>query len=130
MEKKLLSIAAAIIQRSNRENPADAVLRSHLKAQRGLSQIQSAQVTRTVFGCFRWFGWLDQQQPLDDQIEHALELARSFVNNPAEFSDNDLKARAVPSWLTGEMEITPDWARAIQSEPKLWLRARPGRGKA
>lgn len=130
MEKKLLNIAATIIQRSNRENPADAVLRSHFKARRGLSQIQSAQISRTVFGYFRWFGWLDKRQPLDDQIEHAVELARSFANNPVEFSDNDLKTRAVPNWLNDEMEITPDWARAIQSEPKLWLRASPGEGRA
>jgi 16S rRNA (cytosine967-C5)-methyltransferase len=27
------------------------------------------------------------------------------------------------------MEITPAWARAIQSEPKLWLRAKPGHGR-
>jgi 16S rRNA (cytosine967-C5)-methyltransferase len=30
--------------------------------------------------------------------------------------------------LKEEMEITPDWARAIQSEPRIWLRARPGQG--
>jgi 16S rRNA (cytosine967-C5)-methyltransferase len=128
MEKKLLGLAAAIIQRSNRDNPADAVLRSHLKAQRGLSQIPSAHVTRTVFGYFRWLGWLDQRQSLEDQIEHASELARSYANNPVEFSDSDLTIRAVPIWLKEEMEITPDWARAIQSEPKIWLRARPGQG--
>ena len=27
-----------------------------------------------------------------------------------------------------EMDIAPAWARAIQAEPKLWLRAQPGQG--
>lgn len=130
METNLLNLAAAIIQRSDRDHRADAILRSHLKAQRSLSQIQSAQVTRAVFAYFRWFGWLDQGRPLHGQIGYALQLAQTFSSNPFEFSDDDLKTRAVPQWLCDEMEITPEWLRAIQSEPKIWLRARPGQGKA
>jgi 16S rRNA (cytosine967-C5)-methyltransferase len=130
MEPDLLNLVATIIQRSSRERPADAVLRSHLTAQRGLSQIRSAQVSRAVFSYFRWFGWLDPQQRLHEQVEHDLQLARQFAHSPGEFSDDDLKARAVPKWLSGEMEITPDWLRAIQAEPKIWLRARPGKGRA
>jgi len=130
MENKLLNLAGTCIQRSDRDHPADAVLRSHLKTQRGLSRIQSAQVSRAVFAYFRWFGWLDSNQPLHDQIDHALELARGFANNTIEFSDEDLKARAVPEWLNDEMNVAPEWLRAIQSEPKLWLRARPGQGRA
>jgi 16S rRNA (cytosine967-C5)-methyltransferase len=130
MENKLLTLAATIIQRSSREQPADSVLRSHLKAQRGLSQIQSAMVSRAVFGYFRWFGWLDQRQPLHAQIDHALQLARKFSDNPLEVSDNDLKSRAVPEWLQNEMDVTPEWLRAIQSEPKIWLRARAGQATA
>jgi 16S rRNA (cytosine967-C5)-methyltransferase len=130
MEKNLLTLAATIIQRSNREHPADTVLRSHLKAQRGLSQIQSAHVSRAVFAYFRWFGWLDQCQHLHDQIDHALQLARKFSDTPLNFSEADLMTFAVPRWLRDVMEITPAWLRAIQSEPKIWLRARPGQGKA
>jgi 16S rRNA (cytosine967-C5)-methyltransferase len=130
MENNLLTLTATIIQRSSREQPADSVLRSHLKAQRGLSQIQSAMVSRAVFAYFRWFGWLDQRQPLHDQIDHALHLARKFSDNPLEFSDSDLKSRAVPEWLHNEMDVSPLWLRAIQSEPKIWLRARLGQGKA
>src|SRR5215468_2542654 len=126
MERKLLSLTATIIQRSSREHPADSVLRSHLKAQRGLSLIQSAMVSRAVFAYFRWFGWLDQRQPLHDQIDHALQLARKLCENPFEFSDSDFKTRAVPEWLHNEMDVTPEWLRAIQTEPKIWLRARLG----
>jgi 16S rRNA (cytosine967-C5)-methyltransferase len=130
MENKLLSLAATIIQHSNREHPADAVLRSHLKAQHGLSQIQSAQVSRAVFAYFRWFGWLDQRQSLHERIEHALQLARKFSDAPFEFSEGDLMTFAVPRWLRDVVEITPDWLRAIQSEPKIWLRARLGQGRS
>jgi len=130
MENNLLTLAATIIQRSNREHPADAVLRSHLKAQRGLSQIRGAQISRAVFAYFRWFGWLDQRQPLHDRIEHALQLARKFSDAPFELSEGDLMTFAVPRWLRDVMEITPAWLRAIQSEPKIWLRARPGQGGA
>jgi 16S rRNA (cytosine967-C5)-methyltransferase len=130
MEKKLLTNTATIIQSSNREHRADAILRSHLKAQRGLSQIQSTIVSRAVFAYFRWFGWLEQRQPLHDQIEHASELARKFSENPLEFAEHDLKTRAVPQWLNDEMDISPEWLRAIQSEPKIWLRAKQGQGRA
>src|SRR5712672_1439552 len=105
MEKKLLALAATIMQGSDREHPADAVLRWHLKAQRELSQIQSAIVSRAVFAYFRWFGWLDQRQPLHDQIDHALQLARKFSENPFEFTDHELKTHAVPQWLNNEMDV-------------------------
>jgi tRNA and rRNA cytosine-C5-methylases len=130
MENNLLTLAATIIQHSSREHPADAVLRSHLKAHHGLTQIKSAIVSRAVFAYFRWFGWLEQRQSLHDQIDYALQLARKFTKEPREFSNNDLKMHAVPQWLNNQMEVTPDWLRAIQSEPKIWLRARPGHGRA
>ncbi|MGH7972811.1 MAG: RsmB/NOP family class I SAM-dependent RNA methyltransferase, partial [Limisphaerales bacterium] len=44
--------------------------------------------------------------------------------------DEDLVARAVPAWVKEEMEVSAEWARALQAEPKLWLRARPGQGRA
>ena len=96
MENNLLTLAATIIQRSDRDHPADAVLRSHLKAQRGLSQIRASQISRAVFAYFRWLGWLGQHLSLPDRIEHALQLARNFSANPLEFSGEDLKTRAVP----------------------------------
>jgi 16S rRNA (cytosine967-C5)-methyltransferase len=119
-----------MIRRSSREHPADAVLRSHLKTQRGLSKIQSTMVSRAVFAYFRWFGWLDRDQSLHDQIDHALQLGRNFSKNPRDVPDKDLKSHAVPQWLNREMEVTTDWLRVIQYEPKVWLRARPGQGRA
>ncbi len=129
MERNLLNLAAKVVQLSSRERPADEVLRSQLKTQRGLTQFQSGQVSQAMFAYFRWFGWLDERESLEARIEHALDLGERFAESPHEFSDDDL-GRAVPNWLRDEMEITPDWLRSIQTEPKIWLRARPGQGRA
>jgi 16S rRNA (cytosine967-C5)-methyltransferase len=117
-----------IIQASDRENPADKVLREHLKAERDIMPVDARAISQTVFNYFRWRGWLDLSAPLSLQIRKARELATNFAENPESFSDASLIERAVPNWLGAEMEITPDWARAIQGEPKLWLRAKPGAG--
>jgi len=119
-----------IITASNRENPADKVLREHLKAERDLMPSDARAVSQTVFNYFRWRGWLDLTVPLNLQIRKSRELAASFAENPASFSDASLVERVAPEWLRGEMELTPAWARAIQSEPRLWLRAKPGQGHA
>jgi 16S rRNA (cytosine967-C5)-methyltransferase len=118
-----------IITASSRENPADKVLREQLKAERDLLQSDARAISQTVFNYFRWRGWLDLTTPLTLQIRKARELAANFVEQPETFSDASLVERAVPAWLGGEMEITPAWARAIQAEPKLWLRAKPGQGR-
>ncbi len=124
------NLAASIISASNRENPADKVLREELKAQRNLLPGDARDISQSVFNYFRWRGWLDLNSPLSQQIRKARELAENFVHNPESFSDASLIARVVPDWIGEEMEITPAWARAIQGEPKLWLRARPGQGRA
>jgi 16S rRNA (cytosine967-C5)-methyltransferase len=129
MKPTVLEIAAAIIHASSRQRPADAVLRSELKSQSGLSRADSTEVTRLVFGFYRWFGWLDKQPSLAQQLERAFELAQQFAKQPESFSDAELVSRAVPDWTREHVEVTPEWARALQSEPALWLRARPGEGK-
>ena len=130
MKSTVLDVAASVIRKSSRERPADAVLRSQLKDQPGLSREQGTEVTRMVFAFYRWFGWLDRQQSLAQQLEHASELARRFARQPASFTDAELVSRAVPGWTSEQVEFTPDWVRMLQSEPVLWLRARPGEGKA
>jgi len=125
----ILECAASVIRKSSRERPADAVLRSELRSQRGLSRDQSADITKSVFAFYRWFGWLENTQPINQQIEQALELARRFERSPEGFSESELIERAVPSWTREQVQITPEWIRSLQSEPLLWLRARPGEGK-
>jgi 16S rRNA (cytosine967-C5)-methyltransferase len=123
------SLAIKIIAASSRERPADSVLRDEFRAQRDLMPADISGISRTVFNYFRWRGWLDLDQPLPDQIRRSRELATLFARDPASFSDADMVARVAPDWLSAEMDLSPAWARAIQAEPKLWLRAQPGQGR-
>jgi 16S rRNA (cytosine967-C5)-methyltransferase len=129
MDPKLLSITHRVLQAASRERPADAVLRQELRKQSGLARTASRQISRAVFAYYRWFGWLDQRAPLDVQIPHALELADTYARKPETFSDDDLVERAVPSWTSSEVNVSPAWLRQLQSEPVLWLRARRGQGR-
>lgn len=82
-----------------------------------------------VFAFYRWFGWLEKQQLLAQQIERASELAEQFARQPASFNDTELVTRAIPDWTSSQVEAGAEWARALQSEPTLWLRSRLGEGK-
>src|SRR6516165_1033408 len=119
-----------IIAACDAENPADKVLREHLKAERDILPSDARAVSQTVFNYFRWRGWLDLNATLNLQIRKARELASNFAADPSSFSDASLVERVAPNWLQQEMVITPAWARAIQCEPTLWLRAKPGQGWA
>ncbi len=123
------SLAVKIITAASRERPADAVMREEFRTQRDMMPSDIAAVSQTVFNYFRWRGWLDLELPLNEQIRKSRELAKSFAANPKTFSDADLIAHIGPEWLAGELDISPAWARAIQGEPRLWLRAQPGHGR-
>jgi 16S rRNA (cytosine967-C5)-methyltransferase len=83
-----------------------------------------------VFDYYRWFGWLEPRASLREQLQRAADLARNFSEAPTRFRDDELVQRAVPGWLAQFMEVTPAFARALQTPPKLWLRARRGQGTA
>jgi 16S rRNA (cytosine967-C5)-methyltransferase len=125
----ILNTIQQIIQAANREQPADLILKRELSAPHGVSPKQAREISKAVFAYYRWLGWLNSQQPLSAQIQKAAELANAFTKNPQEFSDADLSTRAVPAWLHDQMEVTGSFSRALQTEPPLWLRARPGHGK-
>ena len=129
MQDSFINIAAGVIAKANRENPADAVLRAGLSRRKGLSGEDRSAVSQAVFAYYRWFGWLDQKRALNLQLREALELNESFQRKPESFSDENLISRAVPGWVKDMMQVTPGWARSLQTEPALWLRARPGRGR-
>jgi 16S rRNA (cytosine967-C5)-methyltransferase len=126
----ILQIAERVIRRADREHPADAVLRQELWGERGLEPAALAAISHAVFAYCRWLGWLEKSWPLPRQIEKAAQLAAKFTQDPKGFSDVELVARGVPSWLEPEMQIPAAWVRALQTEPKLWLRARAGQGSA
>jgi 16S rRNA (cytosine967-C5)-methyltransferase len=124
----LLNLAERVIQRSDRDHPADAVLRAELKTQRDLLAQETAELSHAVFSYFRWYGWLSEGDDIHEKILQAIGLAKQFSEQPKRFADHELVARAVPAWIHDEISITPAFARALQTEPKLWLRARPGQG--
>ena len=126
----ILARAADVISQSDRQHPADQMLRQVLKGSRDLSAADAARVARTVFSYFRWRGWVDEHLRLSQQIEETVQLAERFARHPEHFTDAELAARAVPEWTRQEMDLAPVWLRSLQSEPKLWLRARRGHGNA
>ncbi len=119
------ALAAQVIERSNREVPADAALRSTLKNARGLSPVDAEAISNAVFQHYRWFGWLDAEAPIEARLDHAAELASRFERNPESFSDDELRANAIPPWTSLQVEAPPNWARSLQVQPRLWLRAHP-----
>jgi 16S rRNA (cytosine967-C5)-methyltransferase len=123
------AIAERVIRAASRQHPADSVLRVELKSHRGLSAGQTARISHTVFAYYRWRGWLAGSEPSRAQIERAVELAERFSQAPGSLSDADLVSKAAPAWLSEHMEVTPAWVRALQTAPKLWLRARRGQGR-
>jgi 16S rRNA (cytosine967-C5)-methyltransferase len=126
----VIQIAAEVIAKSGRENPADAMLRDALAARRMPTMEQRREVSRAVFNYFRWFAWLDRAHPLPSQIKSAQELAQNFVEHPETFPDDKLVERLVPDWVREQVDVSPAWARAIQGESKLWLRVQRGQGIA
>lgn len=124
------AIAASVIVQAGRSKPADAVLRVELKRQPSVSAELASAVARLVFAYYRWFGWVDRQRPLKKQLEQVVALAERFIRDPGQFSDVALCAQAVPGWIADQMDVSPEWVRTLQGEPRLWLRAKPGQGAA
>ncbi|MBI5775362.1 MAG: RsmB/NOP family class I SAM-dependent RNA methyltransferase [Verrucomicrobia bacterium] len=132
MLDEIKQIAARCIRGADQNHPADAVLREELRAARRLPPEATREVARLVFDFYRWRGWLDSQDSPDNlerQLQNTARLAVRFAREPDSFPDEEL-ARAVPEWIGDEMEVTPDWLRTLQAEPKLWLRAKRGTGRA
>jgi 16S rRNA (cytosine967-C5)-methyltransferase len=128
VNERLLSIASQVIRKSDREHPADAVLRAKLKEARGISRADGSTISGAVFAYYRWLGWLERTEPMEAQIRKAIELNDAYRKKPSSVSDADMR-KAIPAWASGEVEVSTEWLRALQREPKLWLRARPGKGR-
>jgi 16S rRNA (cytosine967-C5)-methyltransferase len=126
----IFQVAAEVISRASREKPADAVLRELLRGEWDLHAKESREVSRAVFAYYRWFGWLDHRQPVMTQIERAVEHGARFRKAPGSILADELRAKTVPGWVAGELPAGDEWLRALQREPKLWLRAQRGQGAA
>lgn len=124
-------IAARIISRADRQHPADRLLKDELRRAVALAPDNAAWLSRAVFSYYRWRGWLNPRTaaPIPAIVEDvltAVRLAERFAYKPEAFPDADLVGRVGPEWLSRELELTPELARAWQREPPLWLRCRPG----
>jgi 16S rRNA (cytosine967-C5)-methyltransferase len=124
--RRLLEVISAVLKDAEKKR-ADIALREALRSAE-LFPAERTQVTHLVFSFYRWRGWLDLKKPLRSQLELINELVESFSRNPERFSDHDLIARALPAWAREMMPISGALVREFQHEPRLWLRARPGKG--
>jgi 16S rRNA (cytosine967-C5)-methyltransferase len=122
-----LKLAASVIEHASRAHPADAVLREHLRTTRGWTKAETAQASQAVFSFYRWGGWINGDLKLESQIRSALEFADEFARRPHAFSDAELLARTLPEWVSAAVPVSAAWVRALQGEPALWLRTKPGR---
>ena len=129
MNAALCDVVGRVVAHSDREHPADAVLREALRDAAGLDARATREISRTVFTYFRWAGWLRNVKGMTARIERAIELAESFQKKPFFMPEDAFRAKAVPDWTAGEVDVTIQWLHAIQREPKLWLRAQKGRGR-
>ena len=120
------SVAARVVARSGRELPADSLLRRTLSAREDLRPADARWISRAVFAYFRWQGWLDHDLVLESRFDQAMGLSDTFAKHPHRVGDGALAALAVPEWVADVLPVTPAWLRSLQSEPILWLRARPG----
>lgn len=127
MTPRALRLVEGIIAQTSRTAPADILLRRALQDAPKLSARDARDTVRTVFNYFRWLGWIDLNRPRTSQIRRTNELAETFAQKPQGISTRDMLARAVPEWVWRQVESSVHWARALQTEPALWLRARPGR---
>lgn len=125
MRELILSIASRVIRKATLEEPADAVMRLELKRERNLPPEATREVAEAVFAYYRWKGWVTGEE-LEHQLLQALRMASRFESDPGSFTDAELVSRMGPDWSAQELELTPELARAFQTRPLLWLRARPG----
>ena len=123
-------IAAEVIRRTGKEKPADAALREVLRPLRDLAPYDATEAAKTVFIYYRWHPWLREERGVEAKMRLALRLDQRFQENAANIPLPELRANAVPAWTAEFMEVTDDWLLSLQREPKLWLRARPGRAAA
>lgn len=121
-----LNHAAWVLASVAPDLPADVALRKYFADTKRLRPEERRAVSRAVFNAFRWFTWLNPQASRQKQVAEAWELQGRFERDPKSVKAEALAARAVPPWLAGEMPLSPEFLRHLQTEPSLWLRARPG----
>lgn len=126
MNRKISSFAARIIRQSDRKNPADAVLRRELRADKTITKQLAREVAEAVFAYYRWQGWMNPNYPISQQIVYATKLQDDFNSGERPISEENLQKKTVPSWVKKEVPSTLPWLKSLQRTPKVWLRCKPG----
>lgn len=114
--------AARVIARVSPKLPADQALREDLREHRNISPAEQAAVAHTVYAYYRWLRWTDSRDSLQRQLARTTELQSRFDADEASVKPEALAARAVPDWLAAEFDPAPDYLRALQRDPVLWIR--------
>jgi 16S rRNA (cytosine967-C5)-methyltransferase len=126
MIHKVHEIAAEVIRQTGKDKPADAALREVLKQIKDLAPFDATEIARTVFIYYRWHVWLRDERGVEAKMRLALRLDERFRTNEANIPLAELREKAVPAWTTEQIEVSDDWLRSLQRQPKLWLRAKRG----
>jgi 16S rRNA (cytosine967-C5)-methyltransferase len=126
MGETLENHAARVLEGLRSGLPADAALREYLANNRTLGAVGKRSVSRAVFAYFRWLNWLGTGESAQKRVLRALDFQARFDRDPSSIKPEALAARAVPAWLTGEMELSAGYLRKLQQEPALWIRAKAG----
>ena len=124
--QSVYEIVAEVIGRTGKDKSADAALRDVLKPIRDLAPFDVTAVAKTVFIYYRWHGWLRDERGLEARIRLALRLDERFRLDPMSIPPSELRAGAVPAWTAECLDLSDEWLRSLQREPKLWLRAKRG----
>ena len=124
-------LAERVIRAADREHPADDMLRAELRAQRQL--IPGGRRAGEQAGVLLLpLAGLARSKPV--RCESKSTMLGTWPNvmqpEPQSFTDAELLARAVPDWVATVMKPSAAWVRALQAEPRLWLRAHRGQGRA
>src|SRR5689334_22234633 len=85
-------IAAEVIRTAGRDKPADAALREVLKALKDLPPFDASEVSRLVFLCYRWHGWIRDERGVDAKMRLARKLAERFDANASSIPIAELRA--------------------------------------
>ncbi len=123
-------IAAEVIRQAGKDKPADAALRAVLKSLRDLAPFDATEIAKTVFIYYRWHVWLRDERGVEAKMRLALRLNQRFQDHETSIPLTELRAKAVPVWTAEQMEVSDEWLRSLQREPKLWLRAQRGTATA
>lgn len=130
MIHKVHEIAAEVIRQTGKDKPADAALREVLKQIKDLAPFDATEIAKSVFIYYRWHVWLRDERGVESKMRLALRLDERFRANEANVPLAELREKAVPAWTVEQIDVSDEWLRSLQRQPKLWLRAKRGTAQA